>query len=201
MGIEIKGLTVPALLIKLDPSKSLQENIDELKHKLSSVFFKGSYAVVDYNGLELNEESKAEIEKVLKDFNASVLGFQNTKNNKESLKGVSQKKSLKIINKTLRSGQKVEYDGDVLILGDVNSDAYVVSSGSVIVMGNLRGVVHAGANGDETAVVMALKLGPQQIRISNYIARSPDEPDDEAEESNSPEIAYIENNAIVIDKI
>jgi len=201
MGIEIKGLTVPALLIKLDPSKSLQENIDELKHKLSSVFFKGSYAVVDYNGLELNEESKAEIEKVLKDFNASVLGFQNTKNNKESLKGVSQKKSLKIINKTLRSGQKVEYDGDVLILGDVNSDAYVVSSGSVIVMGNLRGVVHAGANGDETAVVMALKLGPQQIRISNYIARSPDEPDDEAKESNSPEIAYIENNAIVIDKI
>jgi len=39
MGVEIKGLTVPALLIKLDPSKSLQENIDELKHKLSSVFF------------------------------------------------------------------------------------------------------------------------------------------------------------------
>jgi len=201
MGVEIKGLTVPALLIKLDPSKSLQENIDELKHKLSSVFFKGSYAVVDYNGIELNEESKAEIEKVLKGFNASVLGFQNAKNNKESLKGVSQKKSLKIINKTLRSGQKVEYDGDILILGDVNSDAYVVSSGSVIVMGNLRGVVHAGANGDETAVVMALKLRPQQIRISNYIARSPDEPDDEAEESNSPEIAYIENNAIVIDKI
>jgi Septum formation inhibitor len=69
-------------------------------------------------------------------------------------------------------------------------------------MGNLRGVVHAGANGDETAVVMALKLRPQQIRISNYIARSPDEPDVKAEESsNSPEIAYIEKNAIVIDKI
>jgi septum site-determining protein MinC len=201
MGIEIKGLTVSALLIKLDKSKSLQENIDELKQKLSSVFFKGSYAVVDYNGLELNEESKVEIEKVLKDFNASVLGFQNTKNNKESLKGIAQKKSLKIINKTLRSGQKVEYDGDILILGDVNPDAYVVSSGSVIVMGNLRGVVHAGANGDETAVVMALKLRPQQIRISNHIARSPDEPDVKAEESNSPEIAYIENNAIVIDKI
>jgi septum site-determining protein MinC len=201
MGVEIKGLTVPALLIKLDPSKSLQENIDELKQKLSSAFFKGSYAVVDYNGLELNEELKTKIEKLLKDFNASVLGFQNTKNNKESLKGVAQKKSLKIINKTLRSGQKVEYDGDVLILGDVNPDAYVVSSGNVIVMGNLRGVVHAGANGDETAVVMALKLRPQQIRISNYIARSPDEPDVKAKESNSPEIAYIENNAIVIDKI
>jgi septum site-determining protein MinC len=197
MGVKIKGLTVPALLIKLDPSKSLQENIDELKQKLSSAFFKGSYAVVDYNGLELNEESKVEIEKVLKDFNASVLGFQN----KESLKGVAQKKSLKIINKTLRSGQKVEHDGDVLILGDVNPDAYIVSSGNVIVMGNLRGVVHAGANGDETAVVMALKLRPQQIRISNYIARSPDEPDVKVEESNSPEIAYIENNAIVIDKI
>jgi septum site-determining protein MinC len=62
-------------------------------------------------------------------------------------------------------------------------------------------VVHAGANGDETAIIMALKLRPQQIRISNCIARSPDEPDVKAKESNSPEIAYIENNAIVIDEI
>lgn len=41
-------------------------------------------------------------------------------------------------------------------------------------MGALRGVVHAGANGDETAIIMALKLMPQQLRIASYIARSPD---------------------------
>ncbi|MFN3788302.1 MAG: septum site-determining protein MinC [Sulfurihydrogenibium azorense] len=198
MGIEIKGLTVPALLIKLDPSLSIEENINQLEKKLSSAVFKGSYAVLDYMGLELNEDQSKKIEEILKSHNTKVLGYQNTKSDSKNIpKPVSEKKSLKIINKTLRSGQSVEYDGDVLILGDVNPDAYVVASGSIIVMGALRGVVHAGANGDETAIIMALKLMPQQIRIASYIARSPDS----YEEVNQPEKAYIENNQIVIEKI
>lgn len=65
-------------------------------------------------------------------------------------------------------------------------------------MGTLRGVVHAGANGDETAVVMALKLKPQQLRIASYITRSPDEP---LEEPEYPEKAFVENNQIFIEKI
>ena len=198
MGIEIKGLTVPALLIKLDPSLSVEENINQLEKKLSSAVFKGSYAVLDYMGLELNEDQSKKIEEILKSHNTKVLGYQNTKSdNKDIPKHVNEKKSLKIINKTLRSGQSVEYDGDVLILGDVNPDAYVIASGSIIVMGALRGVVHAGANGDETSIIMALKLMPQQLRIASYIARSPDS----YEEVNEPEKAYIENNQIVIEKI
>ncbi|WP_028950909.1 septum site-determining protein MinC [Sulfurihydrogenibium subterraneum] len=198
MGIEIKGLTVPALLIKLDPSLSVEENINQLEKKLSSAVFKGSYAVLDYMGLELNQDNSKKIEEILKSHNTKVLGYQNTKSdNKNIPKHVNEKKSLKIINKTLRSGQSVEYDGDVLILGDVNPDAYVIASGSIIVMGALRGVVHAGANGDETSIIMALKLMPQQLRIASYIARSPDS----YEEVNEPEKAYIENNQIVIEKI
>ena len=198
MGIEIKGLTVPALLIKLDPSLSVEENINQLEKKLSSAVFKGSYAVLDYMGLELNQDQSKKIEEILKSHNTNVLGYQNTKSdNKNIPKHVNEKKSLKIINKTLRSGQSVEYDGDVLILGDVNPDAYVIASGSIIVMGALRGVVHAGANGDETSIIMALKLMPQQLRIASYIARSPDS----YEEVNEPEKAYIENNQIVIEKI
>lgn len=198
MGIEIKGLTVPALLIKLDPNLTVEENITQLEKKLSSAIFKGSYAVLDYNGMDLTEEQAKKIEDILKKHNTGILGYQNTKtpNNKMS-KPVNEKKSLKIINKTLRSGQTVEYDGDILILGDVNPDAYVIASGSIIVMGALRGVVHAGANGDETAIIMALKLMPQQLRIGGYIARSPDS----YEEVNQPEKAYIENNQIVIEKI
>ncbi len=196
MGIEIKGLTVPALLIKLDSNISLKENLKELSEKMSSTFFKGSYAVIDYNGLEVSAEEKEEIENLLKNFNTNILGYQNGRSEQKNI-AVNQKKSLKIINKTLRSGQKVEYDGDVVILGDVNQDAYIVASGSVVVMGALRGVVHAGANGDETAVIMALKLKPQQIRIGHYIARSPDN----VEEVNHPEIAFIEGDSIIIEKI
>lgn len=196
MGIEIKGLTVPALLIKLDPNMSLKDNLKELSEKMSSTFFKGSYAVVDYNGLEVSDEEKKDIETLLKNFNTNILGYQNNKSEQKNIT-LNQKKSLKIINKTLRSGQKVEYDGDVVILGDVNPDAYIIASGSVVIMGALRGVVHAGANGDETAVIMALKLKPQQIRIGHYIARAPDN----MEEVNHPEIAFIEGDSIIIEKI
>ncbi|MGC9120297.1 MAG: septum site-determining protein MinC [Sulfurihydrogenibium sp.] len=196
MGIEIKGLTVPALLIKLDPNLSVEENIEQLEKKLSSAVFKGSYAVLDYNGMELTQEQSKKIEDILKKHNTQILGYQNTKSN-DLKKSVNEKKSLKIVNKTLRSGQTIEYDGDVLILGDVNPDAYVTAAGSIIVMGALRGVVHAGANGDESAIIMALKLIPQQLRIASYIARSPDS----YEEVNQPEKAYVENNMIVIEKI
>ena len=108
-------------------------------------------------------------------------------------------KNLKIINKTVRSGQKIEYEGDILILGDVNPDAYIVASGNIIVMGALRGVAHAGANGDENAQIIALKLIPQQLRIAGYYTRSPDE--DNVGDPNYPERAYIEGNQIYIEKI
>jgi len=200
MPIEIKGSTIPALLIKLDKNLSLEENIQEIKQKLSSTFFKGSLAVIDFNGLKITDEEREKIDKILQEYNTKLLGLIGIEKTekKDLIQNITPKKSLKIINKTLRSGQKVEEDSDVVILGDVNQDAYVIASGSIIVMGTLRGIVHAGANGDETAVVMALKLKPQQLRIASYISRSPDNKDEEPE---YPEKAYIEEDKIVIEKI
>lgn len=77
------------------------------------------------------------------------------------------------VDRTLRSGVRVEYKGNVVILGDVNPGAEVVAGGSVIVWGRLRGVVHAGAAGDASAVVCALDLAPTQLRIADEIAVSP----------------------------
>jgi septum site-determining protein MinC len=73
----------------------------------------------------------------------------------------------------LRSGARVVFEGNVTILGDVNPGAEVVAGGSVVVWGRLRGVVHAGAEGDEAAVVCALDLSPTQLRIAHEIAVSP----------------------------
>jgi len=77
------------------------------------------------------------------------------------------------IKQTLRSGQKITYTGNVVVMGDVNPGAEILASGSVIVWGRLRGVVHAGAEGDDKAVVCALELSPQQLRIAGEIAISP----------------------------
>jgi septum site-determining protein MinC len=73
----------------------------------------------------------------------------------------------------LRSGGRVTFDGNVVVMGDVNSGAEIVAGGSIIVWGRLRGVVHAGAQGDESAVVCALELAPTQLRIAGEIAVSP----------------------------
>lgn len=199
MGLEIKGVTVPALLIKIDNSKTFEENLKELEEKLSSAFFKGSVSILDLSDTDLSEEQIEQIESILKKYNTRVLGYKAEKKKKavKKIPEITEKKSLKIINKTVRSGQRIEYDGDILIIGDVNPDAYIVASGNVIVMGTLRGVVHAGANGDETATVMALKLIPQQLRIGNFFTRSPDNP----ETPEYPEKAYIEENHIVIERI
>jgi len=198
LGLEIKGVTVPALLIKLDSGKSFEENLEELEEKLSSAFFKGSVSILDLSDSELSEDQIEKIESILKKYNARVLGYKaENKKPERKIPEITEKKSLKIINKTVRSGQRIEYDGDVLVIGDVNPDAYIIASGNIIVMGTLRGIVHAGANGDETAVVMALKLTPQQLRIGSFFTRSPDNP----ETPEHPEKAYIENNQIVIERI
>ncbi len=80
-----------------------------------------------------------------------------------------------VIQRTLRSGQRVEHAGDVVVIGDVHAGAEIVAGRHVIVWGRLQGVVHAGAAGDESAVVCALDLSPTQLRIADHIARSPEE--------------------------
>jgi septum site-determining protein MinC len=77
------------------------------------------------------------------------------------------------VNKTLRSGTRIEFAGHVVVFGDVNPGAEVIAGGSVIVWGRLRGVVHAGAEGNQQAVVCALDMSPTQLRIAGQIAISP----------------------------
>ncbi|MCD5406892.1 MAG: septum site-determining protein MinC [Desulfotomaculum sp.] len=102
-----------------------------------------------------------------------------------------------LVQRTLRSGQSVSYDGNVVIMGDVNPGAEVIAAGDVIVIGSLRGVVHAGAGGDINAVVVAFKLVPTQLRIVDHITRAPDG----AANTNSlkPEIASLKNGVVTIE--
>ncbi len=100
------------------------------------------------------------------------------------------------LRKTVRSGQRVTYNGNVVVLGDVNPGAELVAGGDVVVLGALRGVVHAGARGDAEAVVLAIRLRPTQLRIANVITRAPDTGTDGPE---VPEIARIRQGEIVID--
>jgi septum site-determining protein MinC len=80
-----------------------------------------------------------------------------------------------LLRETLRSGRSILHEGDVVIIGDVNAGAEIIAGGDVLVWGRLRGLVHAGAMGDDTAVICALDLNPTQLRIANQIAIAPHE--------------------------
>jgi len=97
-----------------------------------------------------------------------------------------------LLKRTLRSGYSVEHPGHVVILGDVNPGAEIVAGGNVIVWGRLRGVVHAGAEGDEHAVVCALDLSPTQLRIAGHIALTP-----QRRGKPQPEIARLHEDRVI----
>lgn len=99
------------------------------------------------------------------------------------------------LRRTVRSGTLVEYDRDIVVLGDVNSGATVRAGGNVLVLGRLRGVVHAGAQGDEDAVILAFDLSPTQLRIAGHIAIAPER----AGADSRPEVAVVREGAILIE--
>ncbi len=102
-----------------------------------------------------------------------------------------------VINKTLRGGQEIRTESSVLIVGNVNPGAQIISGGSIDIRGTCRGMVHAGATGDTAAIIVADHLMPTQIRIANLIARSPDA----IEKSNRAERASIKDGRIIIEPI
>lgn len=102
----------------------------------------------------------------------------------------------KFVNGTLRSGQVVEYDGNIVIVGDVNPGALIQAKGNIIVLGVLRGVAHAGTDGNLKSIVASYYLQPTQLRIGDKITRPPDE---DLESYRLPEVAKIKDGEVIIE--
>lgn len=109
-----------------------------------------------------------------------------------------QNHELKVITHTLRAGQIITHDGDIVILGDINPGAEVTSSGSVYIFGTLRGRLWAGSKGDRNAFVVALDFEPVQMRIADKIVVSPGKMPNR---DQIPQKAYIDGDSVVVVKI
>lgn len=96
---------------------------------------------------------------------------------------------------SLRSGQRLETEGSIVIIGDVNSGAEVIASDNIVVVGTLRGLAHAGAKGNKNAIIAAGKLDAVQIRISNIVK----EIDRDEEPLHKQAYIFVDNDKIVID--
>jgi septum site-determining protein MinC len=96
------------------------------------------------------------------------------------------------VQKTLRSGTRIVHSGNVVVIGDVNPGAEIIASGNVLIWGKLKGVVHAGAEGNEKSAVYALEMTPMQLRIASKIAVTP-----QKKNKSGPEMAQIQNGQVV----
>jgi len=101
-----------------------------------------------------------------------------------------------LVKTTLRSGRVIRHVGHVVVIGDVNPGAQIIAGGDVLIWGRLRGTVHAGANGDESALVCALDMRPMQLRIANHVAIAADS----GERRPYPEVASVRDGQIVAEE-
>ena len=123
--------------------------------------------------------------------------YTQSKPQTQDKKPAEKTQKMLIVNKTLRGGQEVRTDSSVMIFGNVNPGANVIAGGNIDIRGTCRGSVHAGANGDTSACVVADRLMPMQIRIADVIARSPDN----MEKAEQAERASIKDGHIVFEPI
>lgn len=98
-------------------------------------------------------------------------------------------------NGTVRGGQSLQHVGNIVIAGDVNPGAELVATGDILVFGSLRGVAHAGAQGDRSARVYALRLEPTQLRIATCIAA---EAGAKGTAATEPQAALLQDDRIVV---
>ncbi len=99
-----------------------------------------------------------------------------------------------IVARTVRSGGRIESTGSVVVLGDVNAGAEIIANDDIIVVGTLRGLAHAGAGGNEKAVVWAERILSPQLRIGSAVAQA----GEGGKSANGPEVAHLKDGAILL---
>lgn len=180
-------------------------DMDNIKNELTSKIMKspGFFQGVKFLGIrgeDLSPQQILELSLILKykfDFELDLADdLLKTIVKTEELSNPSQEGMTKFLQGTLRSGQIVEYDGNIVVIGDVNPGAFLKATGNIIVLGSLKGVAYAGLEGDKEAIVAAYNLLPTQLKINDIIVRAPD---GDVSQYKLPEVAKISNGEIIIE--
>ncbi len=164
------------IILKIRDDATRAEISDELKEKLPELkkFYKEEKTPILVTGkiLKTSEinEIQDQIEKAIKvkvEFDCPrSLGLHGIK--KDFRKEIASSET-KFYKSSLRSGQRIEFEGSVVILGDVNAGAEVIAEDNIVVLGSLRGMAHAGAKGNQQAIIASRIIDSPQIRIGSII--------------------------------
>jgi len=210
-GIIFKGRKngLAVILNKDADFATLKENL-RAKAAGGKKFFNAANTAVSFVGRELSKAEEAELLKILADETGVVIAGPKPE-------AVKQKKPERIEpepaprepetygdgaffhNGSLRSGQAINYKGSVVVIGDVNPGGEIIAEGSVIVLGAMKGMVHAGCGGDRTRFVFALRFTPTQLRIADTISYIP--PEMFKKEKGLASYAYVSDGQIFIKRM
>lgn len=190
------------IVIKLKEDAEQDEIIECLKKKLTELkkLYKDEKTPILVSGKVLKNKEIDEIKALIKekidvevDFNMpKTMGLHSIR---KTFDREINNSETKFHRGSLRSGQKVEAEGSIVIIGDVNSGAEVIASDNIIILGALRGLAHAGAKGNKQALIAAGLIDTVQIRIANVVK----EINREEEPMHKQSCASIIDEKIVID--
>jgi len=210
--------TRDGLRLVIDADENIENLKDSLRRRLQEAegFYSGGRVRLDTRGAVVPSEWIEEVRMILEEYGLSLSeekpGQRRPRQHAAGAGRASAKKVLDdggpesgepivrgdtiLVRRTLRSGQAVSFDGNVVVMGDVNPGSEVLATGDIVVFGSLRGMAHAGSAGNAEACVVALRLIPTQLRIADKITRAPD---DETQVPQGPEVAYLREGSIVIE--
>ena len=185
------------VIIRIDDNAEQRDIIINLKKKMLELknLYKDDKTPILITGKVLKNREMEEIQNLIKRFinvqidfdSPKVLGLHGIKKSFYKEIGTSETKFHK---GSLRSGQRIEFEGSFVVIGDVNPGAEVIAGENIVVLGELRGLAHAGAKGNRDAIIEAVEIEAAQIRIADVV--------NEIEKDNE-EIKKIKTSAYIND--
>lgn len=200
-SITIKG-TKEGLHFRFRPDITFDSIVKELDQKLNqNGFLQGplTHVHLHLGDLYLTPRQKEKLVKLIE--NSGSLLVKNIYSDVITMEEANERVRISVprieVN-TIRSGEVIESDQDILVLGDLNPGGWIISRGNIYVMGALKGYAHAGVNGNDNAIIAAAVMEPMQLRIANHILTS--FPDHEIEDKVM-KFAYVDEDNITLAKI
>ncbi|MGL4453604.1 MAG: septum site-determining protein MinC [Sarcina sp.] len=198
-GIMIKGNKEGInAVINMDKFADFEDMLNALIKKLSAgkQFYKGATLTITTDLKHINERQMSKLKDSLFDeilIQDCIFADKEEKENK-LFQGVYEGRT-KFLKKPVRSGQCISYQGNIVIIGDINHGGEVMADGNIAVFGCVKGRVFAGNNGNDKAFISAFSLEPEVLSIAGVMTISPDD----FEKPSYPEVAKLKDGSIIVE--
>ncbi|WP_195986314.1 septum site-determining protein MinC [Clostridium sp. D53t1_180928_C8] len=190
------------VIIDMDKFIGFDNMLEALVNSLSKnkAFYKNSILKIIANLKHIDDSEITKLKEELfqkiniKDCIFDDINAIKDSNSAKVFNGINEGKT-KFIKKTIRGGQSIDYPGNIIIIGDINSGAEVSAGGNIIVLGSIKGNVRAGTGGNKKSIIAAFFMQPELMQISDILTVSPDD----GLKPSYPEVAKIKDGYIVVE--